>query len=673
MSLIEVKRRVEELSIKLHDHNHRYYLLDQPIISDKEFDTLLNELSELETAHPDLIQNNSPTQRVGGGITKKFTTVEHKYPMLSLGNSYSESDLLDFENRVKKITEEGEIEYTAELKYDGVAIGLSYKEGKLVQALTRGDGTQGDDVTTNVRTIKSIPLALRGDYPADFEIRGEIFMPKEAFKALNDRKEEAGEALMANPRNTASGTLKMQNSKVVADRNLDCILYHLIGDDLPFDTHFENIKQAVSWGFKMPTLQNKFIKKCEKLEEVFEFVNYWNEERANLGFEVDGVVVKVNSYRQQALLGFTAKSPRWAIAYKFETEQASTKLLSIDYQIGRTGSVTPVANLLPVQLLGTTVKRASLHNEDFMEGLGLHFDDVVFVEKGGEIIPKVVGVDEGVRLKSAEVVRHITSCPECQSVLKRKEGEANYYCINELGCPPQITGRIQHFIARKAMNIDGLGDETIEQLFSAGLVKNIADLYDLNAPQLLPLERMAEKSVNKLVLGLLESKNVPFPRVLFALGIRFVGQTVAKKLAHFFKSIDALKKASIKELVAVDEIGEVIAISVVDYFNNPENSSIVERLHESGLQFKLSPNEIQEVNEGVLGGKSVVVSGVFQDFSRDELKALIEKHGGKNVSAISKLTSYVVAGDNMGPSKKMKAEKLGVEVISEKEFISLVS
>jgi len=593
--------------------------------------------------------------------------------MLSLGNSYSQDDLLDFETRVKKIIEDEGVVYTAELKYDGVAIGLRYKDGKLIQAVTRGDGTQGDDVTTNVRTIKSIPLQLQGNYPAEFEIRGEIFMSKKAFEALNVQKAEAGEALMANPRNTASGTLKMQNSKVVAERNLDCILYHMIGDDLPFDTHFENLKVAASWGFKMPTLENKYIKKCLNLKEVFDFIDYWDAERNFLGFEVDGVVIKVNSYPQQQELGFTAKSPRWAIAYKFETERASTKLLSVDYQIGRTGSVTPVANLFPVQLLGTTVKRASLHNEDFIEGLGLHFDDEVYVEKGGEIIPKVVGVNEEVRVKNAAEVHHIKECPECKSALERKEGEANYYCLNQVGCPPQITGKIQHFIARKAMDVDGLGDETIEQLFSAGLVRNVADLYDLKGEQLLPLERMAEKSVNNLILGLIDSKKVPFSRVLFALGIRFVGQTVAKKLAVAFKSLSALKVATIEELVAVDEIGEVIAASVVDYFNREENLRIVERLAEKGLQFELLESEVLKTEEGVLTGKSLVVSGVFINFSRDELKSLIEKHGGKNVSGISKSTSYVVAGDKMGPSKKIKAEKLGVKVISEEGFVALVS
>jgi DNA ligase (NAD+) len=673
MSSDLIKKRIDGLSSQLHDHNHRYYLQDAPIISDKDFDVLMSELQSLEDSNPDLVQDNSPTKRVGGGITKNFTTVSHKYPMLSLGNSYSEDDLLDFENRIKKVVEDGPVEYTAELKYDGVAIGLRYENGVLIQAVTRGDGTQGDDVTTNVRTIKSIPLQLRGDFPREFEIRGEIFMPKKEFEALNLRKEESGEALMANPRNTASGTLKMQNSKVVAERKLDCILYHLIGKELPFDTHFGNISQAESWGFKMPTLKNKYIKKCSDLNEVFDFIKYWDKKRGGLGFEVDGVVIKVNSYQYQDELGFTAKSPRWAIAYKFETERATTKLVSIDYQVGRTGSVTPVANLEPVQLLGTIVKRASLHNEDFMQGLGLHYEDEVYVEKGGEIIPKVVGINESVRKSSAEVVVHIKSCPVCENELIREDGEANYYCVNEGGCPPQITGKIQHFASRKAMSIDGLGDETIEQLHSAGLVKNVADLFDLNGQQLLPLERMAEKSVNNLIVGLLECKNISFTRVLFGLGIRFVGQTVAKKLAFAFKNIESLQKATFEELIAVDEIGDVIAKSVQSYFEIEEHQNIVERLVGAGLQFKLSVEEESTAAEGVLTGKSLVVSGVFQNLTRDEVKDLIEKNGGKNVSGISKSTAYLVAGDKMGPSKKIKAEKLGVKIITEDDLVALLS
>lgn len=673
MNSVQANNKIQELSDKLHDHNHRYYILDAPIISDKDFDLLLTELQELESKFPEFAYDDSPTKRVGGGITKNFETVKHRYPMLSLGNSYSQEDLKDFETRLKKVTADEPLIYTAELKYDGVAIGLRYVKGVLVQALTRGDGTQGDDVTTNVKTIKSIPLRLKGDYPEEFEIRGEIFMPKKAFEELNVQKAEAGEALMANPRNTASGTLKMQDSKVVANRNLDCILYHLIGDNLPFDTHYDNMNAAISWGFKMPSDQNKYIKKCKDLDEVYAFIDYWDKNRSELGFEVDGVVLKVNSYGQQERLGFTAKSPRWAIAYKFETERASTKLLSVDYQVGRTGAVTPVANLAPVQLLGTTVKRASLHNEDFILGLGLHFGDEVFVEKGGEIIPKVVGVNEGSRGADAQAVQHIVECPECSSELQREEGEANYYCINQAHCAPQITGKIQHFVSRKAMNVDGLGDETIEQLFVEGLVKNVADLYDLNKEVLLPLERMAEKSANNVVDGLKASKQVSFPKVLFALGIRFVGQTVAKKLAYTFKGMNELQKASKEELLATDEIGEVIADSVIDFFGKPENVEIIERLQSAGLQFVLKEGDTPVNIEGVLSGKSVVVSGVFQEFSRDELKSLIEQHGGKNVSAIAKSTAYLVAGDKMGPSKKIKAEKLGVKIVSEQEFVSLVS
>ena len=676
MKVKEAEQKINQLSKELHEHNHRYYLLDAPIISDQSFDELLNELQKLEDAFPELALENSPTKRVGGGITKNFKTVEHRYPMLSLGNSYSKEDLIDFEKRIKKITVESEVEYTAELKYDGVAIGLLYEKGELVQAVTRGDGTHGDDVTTNVRTIKSVPLRLSGQYPEEFEIRGEIFMPKKAFKALNDEKSQAGLALMANPRNTASGTLKMQNSKVVAERNLDCIFYHMIGNDLPFNNHFDNLIAASSWGFKMPTLANQYIKKCPDMEGVFDFIEYWDAARDNLDFEVDGVVVKVNSYKSQDLLGFTSKSPRWAIAFKFETERVCTKLLSITYQVGRTGAVTPVANLEPVSLLGTTVKRASLHNEDFIAALGLHFNDEVYVEKGGEIIPKVVAVNKEVRLKDAQVITHLNICPECQSDLERSAGEANYYCTNESSCPPQITGKIQHFISRKAMDVDGLGSETVEQLFAAGLIRDVADLYDLTGVQLLPLERMAEKSVNKLILGLIQSKQVKFSRVLYALGIRFVGHTVAKKLATHFHSMEALSMAQHEELMAVDEIGEVIATSVRAYFDSREHQLLLRRLKKSGLQFCLSEDEMKSNEQkegGLLAGMSVVVSGVFQGFSRDQLKQMIEQNGGKNVSAISKSTSYLLTGDKVGPSKMAKAQKLGVVTISEKDFLEMLS
>ena len=671
MNQDQAKQRINDLSKQLHEHNYQYYIQDNPSITDREFDVLLVELQQLEEQYPLLALDNSPTKRVGGGISKNFQTVVHQYPMMSLGNSYSIEDLQDFENRIQKVIEQKVI-FTAELKYDGVAIGLRYKNGNLVQAITRGDGTQGDDVTENVKTIKSIPLQLRGNYPDEFEIRGEIFMSKLAFEELNRQKSESGEALMANPRNTASGTLKMQDSKVVSDRNLDCFLYHTLGKNLPFQSHFENLMAAQDWGFKVPSPDKKYIQKCDSIEEVFEFIKYWNEQRQFLPFEVDGVVVKVNDYHQQEELGFTAKSPRWAIAYKFETERVATQLLSVDYQVGRTGAITPVANLQPVSLLGTTVKRASLHNEDFIQKLDLHFGDEVFVEKGGEIIPKVVGVNLENRIANALPLEHLKCCPECGGVLERKEGEVNYYCINESACPPQITGRVQHFISRKAMNIDGLGDETIQQLFQANLVKNYADLYDLQFEQLIPLERMAEKSVNNLLNGLKDSVNVPFPQVLFAIGIRFVGQTVAKKLATYFKNIYALQAATFEELIAVDEIGDKIAQSILEYFSKPETLALIQRLKSAGLQFELAESTERIIENESITGKSFVVSGVFESFSRDELKNLIEQHGGKNLSSISKTTDYVLAGDNMGPSKKEKAEKLGVKIISEADFKRMI-
>ena len=671
MNLEKAKARIEQLSKELHEHNYNYYIKDKSLIADRAFDELLSELQKLEEEYPSLVMDNSPTKRVGGGLIKSFKTVKHLRPMLSLGNSYSKEDLLDFEQRILKVIE-ADVTYTAELKYDGVAIALHYKNGELVQALTRGDGTQGDDVTENVKTIKTIPIQLRGDYPQEFEIRGEVFMSKKSFERLNDQKKEAGEPLMANPRNTASGTLKMQDSKVVAARNLDCFLYHLLGNDLPYETHYKNLEVAKEWGFKVPDAAQRFIQRCETIESVFSFVSYWDERRNELPFEVDGVVVKVNDYHQQEELGFTAKSPRWAIAYKFETERVLTRLLSVDYQVGRTGSVTPVANLEPVQLLGTTVKRASLHNEDFIEGFGLHFGDQVYVEKGGEIIPKVVGVNIESRALAAVKIQHVKTCPECDSTLLRNEGEANYYCVND-NCSPQVIGKIQHFIGRKAMDIEGLGDETVAQLYRAGLIKNYADLYALKKEDLLPLDRMAEKSVEKLLEGVEKSLQISFEKVLFALGIRFVGQTVAKKLVRHFKSIEALQKASFEELVEVDEIGDVIAKSVQLFFQNELNQELVNRLKNKGLQFELLLDETGSQESEVLSGKSLVVSGVFSLFSRDELKALIEKHGGKNVSGISKSTSFLVAGDKMGPAKLAKAEKLGVQVISEQEFVKMIS
>lgn len=672
MDKATAKSRVEVLSKELHKHNHLYYVLSEPTVSDFQFDTMLKELHDLEEAFPDLVSENSPTKRVGGKVTKAFETVTHKYRMLSLGNSYSKEDLIDFETRIQKLIEE-EVEYVCELKYDGVAIGLKYVDGKLVQAVTRGDGTQGDDVTTNVKTIRSIPLELKGDYPSEFEIRGEIFLPLKAFEKLNEEKAKAGEALMANPRNTASGTLKMQSSKIVASRGLDCYLYYMLGENLPEKTHLDNLKKAGEWGFKVPQESKRMIEKTNSIDGILEFINYWDDKRKDLPFEVDGIVIKVNSYEKQDRLGFTSKSPRWAIAYKFETEQGVTTLNSVSYQVGRTGSVTPVANLEPVSLLGTTVKRASLHNKDQIEKLDLHLGDQVFVEKGGEIIPKVVGVNIASRSTSAEVVKYITECPECQSELVRKEGEANHYCPNENGCPPQITGKIEHFISRKALNIDGLGGETVEQFFKAGLINNIADLYSLDPLKMISLDRMADKSVNKIIKGVRESKAIPFEQVLFGIGIRFVGSTVAKTLAKNFKNIENIKNATLDDLVAVDEIGDKIAESVQEFFVDEKNLEIIDRLKEAGVQLAIIESEEDANLVKVLEGKSIVVSGIFHKFSRDELKKTIEKYGGKNVGSISKKTTFIVAGDKMGPSKLEKAEKLRVQLVSEDEFIEMIS
>ncbi len=674
MDKATARKRIEVLSDELREHNHNYYVLSNPTISDFQFDKMLEELQGLEEQFPEFALETSPTKRVGGAITKDFETVTHKYRMLSLSNSYSKEDLIDFENRIQKLIEE-EVEYVCELKYDGVAIGLRYVNGELIQAVTRGDGTQGDDVTNNVKTIRSIPLKLKGDYPEEFEIRGEIFLPLAAFEKLNEEKAKAGEPLMANPRNTASGTLKMQSSKIVASRGLDCYLYYMLGENLPEKTHLGNLIKAGEWGFKVPQVAERMIEKTNSIDGILDFINHWDEKRKDLPFEVDGIVIKVNSYEKQDRLGFTSKSPRWAIAYKFETEQAVTTLNSVAYQVGRTGAVTPVANLEPVSLLGTTVKRASLHNKDQIEKLDLHIGDQVFVEKGGEIIPKVVGVNLASRPDSAEAVKYIENCPECNTELIRKEGEANHYCPNENGCPPQITGKIEHFISRKAMNIDGLGGETVEQFFKAGLINNIADLYDLeqNALRMLQLERMADKSVNKIIKGVRESLSIPFEQVLFAIGIRFVGSTVAKTLAKNFKNIENLKNATLDDLVAVDEIGDKIAESVQEFFVDEKNLEIIERLKSAGVQMAIIESEEDANLDKVLEGKSIVVSGVFQKFSRDELKKTIEKYGGKNVGSISKKTSFIVAGDKMGPSKLEKAEKLGVQLVSEDEFLEMIS
>jgi DNA ligase (NAD+) len=671
MNTLDIQQKITQLSKELEEHNYRYYILSNPIVSDYQFDMMLKELQDLEEKHPEFASPNSPTKRVGGDITKEFNTVKHRYPMLSLSNSYSREELVDFENRISKLTNE-KIEYVCELKYDGVAISLNYKNGELVQALTRGDGVQGDDITANVRTIRTIPLKLKGnDYPEDFEIRGEIFLPREAFDKINEEKKEAGEALLANPRNTASGTLKMQDSAVVAKRGLDCYLYFVLGDNLPFASHFDSIQKAGEWGFKVPLTQTNFLKKTESIDGILEFISYWDEERKKLPFDVDGVVIKVNQYSIQKQLGTTAKSPRWAIAFKFETERACTKLISVSYQVGRTGAITPVANLEPVLLLGTTVKRASLHNADIIEKLDVREGDFVYVEKGGEIIPKIVGVELSQRNQDSKPLKYLSACPECNTPLIRRDGEAQHYCPNEVGCPPQIKGKMYHFISRKAMNIDGLGEETIDQLYDAGLIKNIADLYTLQFPQVVALERMAEKSANNLLAGIEASKTVPFERVLFALGIRHVGETVAKKLAFHFKNIEAIIAATLEELIHVEDIGEKIAVSIKEYFSSPDSIALIEKLKLYGLQFEAI--EVVKVGgSNILEGKSVVVSGVFKNYSRDDIKKEVEKHGGKNVGSISAKTSFVLAGENMGPEKLKKAEKLGVQILSEDEFMKMI-
>ncbi len=663
------KERITELTEKLNRWNHEYYVLSNPSVSDYDFDMALEELQRLEAQFPELADPNSPTKRVGGDITKNFETVKHRYPMLSLSNSYSREEIEEFVERIDKSIG-GEIEFVCELKYDGVAISLTYENGLLVRAVTRGDGTEGEDVTTNVRTIRTVPLKLDGDYPPIFEIRGEIVFPLEAFNRLNQQREEAGEPTFANPRNTASGTIKMQDSAVVASRGLDCYLYHVYADENIAQGHLESILEAERWGFKVPQISDNYIRKASNIDEVMTFIDYWDEHRSNLPFEIDGIVIKVNTFHIQRELGFTAKSPRWAIAYKFKAERVVTELQSITYQVGRTGAITPVANLSPVQLAGTTVKRASLHNADQIEKLDLRVGDHVFVEKGGEIIPKVVGVDLKQRPTSAVPVEYPTSCPECGSSLLRKEGEAQHYCPNDTGCAPQLKGKIEHFIGRKMMNIDGLGAETVEQLFEAGLIRNVADLYDLTKEQVLPLERMAEKSATKLIEGIEASKQVAFEKVLFAFGIRYVGETVAKKLAKHFKTIDQLQKASFEELVGVDEIGGKIAESIKAYFANEENIVLLDRLKASGLQFELG--EQTEAAGDTLKGKTLVVSGVFIR-SRDEMKSLIEQYGGKVGSSISSKTDYLVRGEKMGPSKLQKAEKLGVPMISEDEFITLLN
>ncbi len=667
MNSLEAKIKIDELSDELRKHNHRYYVLDNPDISDFDFDLLLKELQELENKFPEYLDVNSPTQRVGGTVTKSFENKKHKFPMLSLGNTYSKEEIQDFDVRVRKMLGDQDFSYVCELKYDGAAVSLTYENGELSFALTRGDGVAGDDVTNNIKTIPSIPLKLQGDdFPDYFEIRGEVFMPLQGFSKLNKSRLEAGLEPFSNPRNSASGTLKMQDSSIVAKRPLDCYLYSLIANDRLSDSHFDSLEKARTWGFKVPP----YIKRCQSVEELWGFINHWEEKRHELPFEIDGIVIKVDDLDFQQELGNTAKSPRWAISYKFPAERQSTILEGVSYQVGRTGAITPVANLKPVELAGTIVKRASLHNKQIIEQLDLYLNDTVWVEKGGEIIPKITGVVKGKRAGEAKKIDYITNCPECATSLIQKEGEANHYCPNEMGCPPQIKGKIEHFISRKAMNIMGIGAETIELMFENGLILNYADLYTLSAEQLLPLDRMAEKSVDKIIKGLEESKEVPFERVLFALGIRFVGSTVAKKLAKEFKSIDELANQNFEQLITVDEIGDRIAESIISFFLDEDNRRNITALRDFGLQ--LEKEDSEEGTIDLLEGKAFVVSGVFTLYSRDELKATIEKFGGKNTSSLSKKTAYLIAGDKMGPSKREKAEKFGIRIISEQDFNTMI-
>ncbi len=688
-----IEQKIFKLRKELDEHNHHYYVDSNPLISDREFDAMLDELIKLEKDNPEFFSSESPSQRVGGEVTKEFKQVKHKYPMLSLGNTYSEQDLIDFDERIRKSIGE-DFSYVCELKFDGVAIGLTYKNGKLSQAITRGDGVQGDDVTANVRTIRSIPLHLAGkDIPAEFEIRGEIIMPRPAFDKINAGMEaqlsedgydpeEIAERLLKNPRNAASGTLKMQDSKVVAKRGLDCFFYAILGDNLPFETHYDSIQKAKAWGFKV----SEHARTVENIQGVFNFINKWDTARTKLPYDTDGVVIKVNSFATQEDLGYTAKSPRWAIAYKYKSESVSTELLSVSYQVGRTGAITPVANLAPVQLAGTTVKRATLHNADQIEKLDLHEGDFVFVEKGGEIIPKITEVDLTKRKKGARPIHYIDKCPECNSKLLRSETEVLHYCPNGLGCPPQIKGRIDHFISRRAMNLDSLGEGKIEMLYDHGLLRTPADLYKLKEADILGLEKVIEpedggkskkislqkKSVDNILNGIEASKNVPFERVLYAIGIRYVGETVAKKLAIHFRTMDAIMLATVEDLVQADEIGEKIAQSIVDFFKQSRNLKIVDELKEAGLQMEFSGDARLEKLSDSLDGKAFVVSGVFSNFSRDELKALIEQHGGKNLSGISSKTNFMIAGEDSGPSKLEKARKLNVAIISENDFLQMI-
>lgn len=665
--MTDERQRILQLRKELHEHNYKYYVLNQPEISDQEFDFMMKELQELEVRHEDMFDPNSPTQRVGSDINQEFTQVTHKYPMLSLANTYSQEEVADFYNSVKKGLNGEDFEICCELKYDGLSISLTYEDGKLVRGVTRGDGVHGDDVTANVKTIRSIPLVLKdGDWPKEFEIRGEILMPWNVFERLNQEREAAEEPLFANPRNAASGTLKSQNSALVASRNLDAYLYYLLGDELPGDGHYENLEKAREWGFKI----SEGMRKVKTLQEIYDFIDYWDTERKKLPVATDGIVLKVNSLRQQRALGYTAKNPRWAIAYKFKAERACTRLNEVTFQVGRTGAVTPVANMEPVQLAGTTVRRATLNNEDFIRSLDLHIGDYVYVEKGGEIIPKIVGVDIEQRPIIAQPVTFVTHCPECGAKLVRYEGEAAYYCPNDAGCPPQIKGRIEHFISRKAMNIDSIGPETVDDFYRHGLVRNVADLYDIEVQQING-DGSRQKSAEKIVNGIEASKQVPFERVVFALGIRFVGETTARLLARHFKTIDALAAASLQDLLEVEGVGEVIAKSVMTYFRNPVTMQIVERLRGYGLQMALSEEQMSSATDK-LAGKSIVISGVFEHHSRDEYKQMIEQNGGKNVGSISGKTSFILAGENMGPAKLQKAEKLGIQIVDEETFLKMI-
>ena len=664
---MDEKQRIMQLRRELHEHNYKYYVLNQPEISDQDFDFMMHELQDLEAKHPELADPNSPTQRVGSDLNHEFQQVTHKYPMLSLANTYNEQDVAEWYDSVKRGLNGEDFEVCCEMKYDGLSISLAYVDGKLVRGVTRGDGVHGDDVTANVKTIRAIPLVLTGTgYPQEFEIRGEILMPWKVFERLNAEREAAEEPLFANPRNAASGTLKSQNSALVASRQLDSYLYYLLGEELPCDGHYENLEAARKWGFKI----SEGMKKMRTLQEIYDYINYWDKERKNLPVATDGIVLKVNSLRQQRNLGYTAKSPRWAIAYKYKAERACTRLNEVSFQVGRTGAVTPVANMDPVQLAGTTVKRATLNNEDFIRSLDLHIGDYVYVEKGGEIIPKIVGVDLDQRPIIAQPVRFITHCPECGTKLVRYEGEAAWYCPNDAGCPPQIKGRIEHFISRRAMNIDSIGPETVDDFYRQGLVHNVADLYTIDVQQING-DGSRQKSAMKIISGIEESKNVPFERVVFALGIRFVGETSGKLLARHFKNIDALMNATLDELLEIDGIGEVMAKSIITYFHNEENMQIVERLRSYGLQMALSREQMENASDLLLG-KSIVISGVFQHHSRDEYKMMIEQNGGKNVGSISGKTSFILAGDNMGPSKLQKAEKLGIRIVSEDEFLEMI-